>query len=156
MTFLAGQKLSAAALNSAAPTGAAQSVVNTTAGNTTSSTYTPTLSAGGTVTLAFVTPASGKIWVTYTATGVGTTSAEFPSISFAISGAAGTLAASTDRQAFNKSTSAGTPESTISRRTLVTGLTPGAAGTITMNFKSFAGGTVTFNNKQLQWEPVAA
>ncbi len=110
------------------------------------------------MTLAFVTPASGKIWVTITASAkAGTTIAAFPAITFAITGAAGTVAASDNYQAFNQTVDTSSrPENTLFRRQLITGLVAGAAGTITMHHKIGGGGTGTFTNRQLQWEPVAA
>lgn len=156
MAFSAGQVLTADVMNAACPVGSDMTVVSTTAGTTTSTTYTSTLSGAGSVTLAFVTPASGKIWVTETASAKGGTTSIFPAITFAISGAAGTVAASDNNQAFQQAASAGGPESTLFRRVLVAGLTPGAAGTITMNYKTTGAGTVTYNNRQLAWEPVGS
>lgn len=151
----AGQRLSAAYVNALCPLGKAQNTVNTTFGSTASTTYTPTLASTGTCTLAFVTPASGAIEVFYTASISPQASGRFGVISVSISGAAGTVAASDDGQAFNKSTSATVYDGTVSRRRIFTGLTPGAVGTITMEHKVI-GGTVNFNDRQLAWEPVPA
>lgn len=155
MAFASGQKVTAAQLNSAAPTGSAQTAVNTTGGTTTSTTYTSSLTGSAAVTLAFTAPPSGSIWVTYTASAFHS-GTDYPSISVGLSGAAGTVAVSTTWQAFNQTVTTPRPESTLFRRYMFTGLTPGSAGTITLYHKVLSAGTATFSNRQLGWEPVAA
>jgi hypothetical protein len=154
MVFSAGQVLTATILNSAAPVGDAQTVVNTTAGTTTSTTYTPTLSGSGLVTLAFVTPPSGAIWVSYTASVKHSATGGFATISVALSGAASTVAASDNYQAFGQTTDGANsrPEITVFRRFWFSGLTAGAAGLITMNHRIGVAGTGTFTNRQLAVE----
>jgi hypothetical protein len=154
MAFQAGQILTAPALNLAIPVGETQSVLNTTFGSTNSATYTPTLTGPGTVTLAFVAPGSGAISVTFTAAISPQTTTAFGAISVAISGAAGTFAASDDYNAYVISTDpANDFGGTVERTKIFTGLTPGAAGTITMNHKS-SSGTTDFGNRQIIWRPV--
>jgi hypothetical protein len=150
MAFVSGQKVTAAQLNSAAPTGAVQSTVNTTSGTTTSTSYTDSLTGSTTVSLAFTVPASGKIWVTIT--GATDNSADnYSTMSYRISGTAGTVAASDNWQLYFRNTN----EGLTSRRTMQTGLTPGASGTVTMQHK-VAAGTGTFNHRQILVEPVPA
>lgn len=155
MTFVSGQRVTAAQLNSAAPIGAVQSVVNTTSGTTSSGTYTDTLSGTSTVSLNFVVPPSGAIWVT---TNVGMFSGAntvYAVTSYRISGSAGTVAASDNWQIYTKQVS--TMESLFTRRTMQTGLTPGATGTVTMQHRNSNGSTTcTFNHRQLLIEPVPA
>jgi hypothetical protein len=153
--FFAGQKLTALIMNSAAPTGSAQTTPNTTGSTTTSTAYTATLASGSSHTLAFVAPPSGSIWVTYVCSAFHSAT-DFPSMSVGIGGAAGTIAPSTLWQAFNQTVTTPRPEHTLFRRYMFTGLVPGAAGLITMYYKTLASGTATFNNRQLAWEPVAA
>lgn len=154
MTFASGQKITAAQLNSAAPTGAVQSTVITTSGNTSSTSYTDTLSAGGTASLAFTVPPSGKIWVTITAACWSDANTRYAVASYRISGSAGTVAASDNWQIYSKAVS--TIETLYSRRTMQTGLTPGATGTVTMQFKITSAGTANFNHRQILIEPVPA
>lgn len=148
MAFTAGQKLTASALNMAAPTGAVQSVPNTTAGTTTSATYTDTLTSSTVVSLGFTTPLSGAIWVTISV-GIFNSGANYSLASYRISGSAGTVAASDAWFVFVE----GPDEMLMSRRTMQTGLTPGATGTVTMQF-NVSGGTGTFNHRQIVIEPV--
>lgn len=150
MAFTAGQKLTAAQLNSAAPVGAAQSATNSTAGTTTSATYTDTLTGSAVVSLGFTTPPSGAIFVTISAS-CDNTGANFNLVSYRISGSAGTRAASDAWHAFTQ----GTSEIFVTRRTLQTGLTAGATGTVTMQYNT-SGGTASFNHRQLIIEPVPA
>lgn len=154
MAFVSGQKVTAAQLNSAAPTGAVQSVVNTTSGTTTSTTYTDTLTSSTTVSLAFTVPASGKIWVTISASMWSNANTYYSIASYRISGSAGTVAASDTWQLYTKAVS--TIETLYSRRTMQTGLTPGASGTVTMQFKVGSAGTGNFNHRQILIEPVPA
>jgi hypothetical protein len=154
--FFAGQKLTAYQLNSAAPTGEVQSAVNTTFGQTTSTSYTPTLSGSSAVTLAFTVPPSGSIAVFLTASILPGNSGQFGTISVALSGAAGVVAASDAWQAFVRSTDAANAyHGTVFRETIFPGLVAGATGLITMNHRS-SSGTVDFSNRQLRWRPVAA
>jgi hypothetical protein len=150
MAFVSGQKVTAAQLNSAAPTGAVQSTQNSTGGTTTSATYTDTLSGTTTHTLGFTVPASGAIWVTIKAA-LDNSAANYTQASYRISGSAGTVAASDNWNIFSQ----GTSEITISRRTMQTGLTPGATGTITMQYNT-SGGTATVNHRQILVDPVPA
>lgn len=150
MVALAGQKVTASLLNSLAPTGHAASGVNTTAGTTTSTSYTDTLTSSTTVTLAFITPPSGKIAVTICGA-VDNSADNYSIISYRISGAAGTVAASDSWQAYFRNTN----EGMVSRRSIQTGLVAGAAGTITMQHK-VSGGTGTFNHREIIWEPIPA
>lgn len=150
MAFTAGQKLTAAQLNSAAPVGAAQSTVNTTAGTTTSTSYTDSLTGSTTVSLAFTVPPSGAIWVTITSA-LDNSADNYTVVSYRISGSAGTVAASDNWQIYFRNTN----EGMVSRRTMQTGLTVGATGTVTMQHK-VSGGTGTFNHRQILIEPVPA
>lgn len=157
MAFAAGQKVTAAQINSACPIGATQSTMSAVSGTVTVGTpYVGSLTGGApTHTLAFTAPASGSIWVSITASATNN-STGYGCISFAISGAAGTRAASDDYQAFMQGVTTPRPEQTLYRRVMITGLTPGAAGTITMYYRSFTAGTTTFNYRQIGYEPVAA
>ncbi|WP_191304408.1 hypothetical protein [Lentzea cavernae] len=150
MVALAGQKITASMLNSLAPTGHASSGVNTTAGTTTSTSYTDTLSGTTSVSVAFIVPPSGKIAVTVFGS-TDNSADNYSVISYRISGAAGTVAASDNWQTYFRNTN----EGGVGRRSFQTGLTPGAAGTITMQHK-VSGGTGTFNNREILWEPLPA
>lgn len=150
MTALAGQKVTALLLNSLAPTGHASSSVNTTAGTTTATAYTDTLTSSTVVSVAFVTPPSGDIEVTITGA-LDNSGDNYSVISYRISGAAGTVAASDSWQAYKRNTN----EGMVSRTSIQTGLTPGAAGTITMQHKVSAG-TGTFNHREIIWRPLPA
>ncbi|MFJ5984301.1 hypothetical protein [Lentzea sp. NPDC092896] len=150
MVALAGQKVTASLLNSLAPTGETTSGVNTTAGTTTSTGYTDTLTSSSTVSVAFIAPPSGKIAVTICGA-VDNGGDNYSVISYRLSGAAGTVAASDNWQVYFRNTN----EGVVSRTTYQTGLTPGAAGTITMQHK-VSGGTGTFNHREILWRPVAA
>lgn len=156
MAFLAGQKATAAQLNSAAPVGEAEATVNTTPGTTTSTSYTDTLTGSGTMTIAYVAPPSGKICVWYTASTVPSVANYFGIVAPALTGAAGTVAASDNWQAFNKTTDASNDnDGTVYRTHIFTGLVAGAAGTITMMHKVI-GGLVTFSDRQIGWRPIGA
>lgn len=155
MAFAAGQKVTAAQLNSAAPTGAVQSAVNSTVGTTTSTSYTDTLTSSTTVSLGFTTPGSGSIKVTIIAAMQNNTAGSYVAVSFRISGAAGTVAASDDYQVYTQGTGTSRPESRISGSTIITGLTPGAAGTVTMQHKVTAN-IGTYNYRRIIIEPIAA
>lgn len=144
MPFLAGQTLTAALLNGA--TDHLQSTVNTVAGTLTSTTYTSTLTGSTAATLAFVVPPSGRIAVTIFAA-LDNSAANYTVGSYSIGGAAGTVAANDDKQIYAN----GTDEGSRERRTIVSGLTPGAAGTVTMEYKVSAG-TGTINHQQITVE----
>ena len=154
MVFFAGQKLTAADLNAAVPLGESQTPSATTFGSTSSTSYTATLTAAGTVTQAFVAPASGKISVTFTASILPGTAGAFGTISVGLSGAAGTVAPSDDWQAFVRSTDGSNAyHGTVERTHDFTGLVPGAAGVITMYHRASAG-SVDFSNRQLKYRPI--
>ncbi|SES20835.1 hypothetical protein [Lentzea albida] len=144
MPFLAGETLTAAGLMGA--TERLQSTVNVVAGTTTSTTYTSTLTGTTAATLAFVAPPSGRIRVTIFAA-LDNSAANYTVASYSISGAAGGVAANDDKQIYAN----GTDEGSRARPTIVTGLTPNAAGLITMEFK-VSGGTGTINHQQISVE----
>ena len=148
MAFLAGQSLTASLLNDATTT--IESATDAVAGTTTSATYTDTLTSTGTHTLNFVAPASGKIVVTIACVAVNGTAGAYAAMSFRVSGAAGTQAASDANQVYGQGTGTNRPEVRTSVPTLVTGLTPGASGTITLQHKVTGGGTGTFNYRRIQ------
>lgn len=157
MTFSAGQKPTAAQLNNAAPTGTTQSATNTTAGTTTSTSYTGTLTGSGTVTVAGTAPPSGIIEVIHAASIANNTAGAYAAMAFSISGAI-TRAESDDDQLFvqcAQATGAGRPEIRGEITTRVSGLTPGAAFTISGAYK-VTSGTGTFNYRRIMWRPVAA
>lgn len=147
--FQAGQQLTAAALNSKAPVGHAQTTVVGTA-TTTSTSYVDAVSGAGLCTQAFVVPASGAIVVTISAA-MDNSGGSYTYMTFRISGAAGTVNSLTDNAAIHFGTDDGTHEKT----TTVTGLTPGSAGTITATHKVDAG-TGTYDYRSITWTPVPA
>jgi len=146
MGFLAGERATAADLNDA--TSATQSTTDIVAGTTTSTSYTDTLTGTGTLTHNFVAPASGKIAVTVTAELQNSTTA-YTTMSFRISGAAGTLPADDNNGPYMF----GAVRVRGSVLSLITGLSPGAAGTITLQHK-VTGGTGTFNRRRIMVENV--
>jgi hypothetical protein len=150
MVAQAGQQLTAAALNSAAPTTWTQLTNISDTGTLTSVTYTDTLSGAVNATLAFVAPPSGSIKVSIHAA-VDNSSTNYTYVSFRISGAAGTVAASDDYAL----SANGTDDHTAPRPTIITGLTPGAAGTITMQYRVSAG-TGTVDHRSIIQEPMPA
>lgn len=148
--FQAGQVLTAAALNSAAPLGAAQTAVNTGSSTTTSTSYVDAVSGAGLTTLGFVAPASGAIKITISAA-MDNSGSFYTNITFRISGAAGTVNSLEE----NSAQQFGTDDSTRSKTTVVTGLVPGSAGTITMTHR-VTGGTGTYDYRSIIWEPIPA
>lgn len=150
MVMQAGQQLTAAALNSAAPTTWTQLTNISDTGTTGSVTYTDALSGAVNATLAFVAPASGAIEVTIHAA-IDNSGANYTWVSFRISGAAGTVAASDDYAL----SANGTDDHTAPRSTIITGLTPGAAGTITMQYRVGAG-TGTIDHRSIIQKPMPA
>lgn len=150
MAALAGQKVTATLLNTIAPAGYGSSGVNTTAGTTTSTSYTDSLTSSTTVSVAFIVPPSGAIEVIIFGA-VDNSGDNYSTLSYRISGAAGTVAASDSWQAYFRNTN----EGTVSRRSVQSGLTPGAAGTITMQHKVSAG-TGTFNHREIIWRALPA
>lgn len=150
MVMQAGQQLTAAALNSAAPTSSTELANISDTGTVLATTYTDTLTSAVNATLAFVAPASGSIWVSIHAS-IDNSGANYTWVSFRISGAAGTVAASDDYAISGN----GTDDHTASRRTKITGLTPGAAGTITMQYRVSAG-TGTVDHRSMSQDPVPA
>ncbi len=156
MAFFAGQKLTAAAMNAAVPLNEEQSAVNTSFGTSTSTSYTSTLTGATTVTLAFVAPTSGKIEVNFTASVIPDAAPNAGFVSVALSGAAGTVAASDDWWAFAYTTDAANDyHGTVTRTKVFTGLVAGAAGVITMNHKVSAG-SCTFTNRQVKYRSIGA
>lgn len=155
MVFFAGQKLTAAALNSAIPLGETQSVIVSAFGSTTSTVYTATLASVGTVTLAYVAPPSGIIEVTFTAVIVPSIANLSGLVSVALTGAAGTVAASDNHHAYATTTDAANDYGgTVTKSVLFTGLTAGAAGTITMHHRASSATSVEFGYRQLKWRPI--
>ncbi|PRY35330.1 hypothetical protein [Umezawaea tangerina] len=148
MTFQAGQKITAADLNRAAPSTSTQLTNISDTGTLTSAVYTDTLSGAINATLAFVTPPSGSIEVTIHAA-IDNSSTNYTYVSFRISGAAGTVAASDDYAI----SANGTDDHTASRTTIIPGLTPGAAGTITMQYRVSAG-TGTVDHRSIIQKPM--
>lgn len=147
MVFVAGVALTAAALNAAAPTGDTSFYLSND-GTTTSTSYTDTLTGSTTASLAFVAPPSGKIEVTIAVLQENTTSTT--QTSFRISGAAGTVAASDDYSVQSDDSNTRMGEKT----TQISGLTAGAAGTVTMQHK-VAGGTGTFDKRAINIRMIA-
>lgn len=149
--FAAGQKMTAAFMNLTCPvTTGNQMAMSTTSGTTTSASYVNSLSAGGVVSINYVAPASGSIWVTIFCTMSALATATMDT-AFALTGAAGTLGASDP----TKVTTVGTTAVTKTRRVKIDGLTPGAAGTITLWYRTSTS-TMTVNSRQIAWEPAGA
>ncbi len=150
MVAQAGQQLTAAAVNSFAPTTWTKLDNISDTGTVTSTTYTDTLSSAVSATLAFVVPASGSVEITIHAA-VDNSGTNYTFVSFRISGAAGTVAASDDYAI----SANGTDDHTAPRSTIITGLTAGAAGTITMQYRVGAG-TGTVDHRSIIQKPMPA
>jgi hypothetical protein len=118
------------------------------AGTTTSTSYTSTLSGTSAVTLAFVAPASGKVIVTISGE-LQNSGANYTTMSFSIGGSAGTVSGDDNNALYMH----GTDRFRASAASLVTGLTAGQSGTITMQHK-VTGGTGTFNRRKIMVEYV--
>lgn len=146
----AGQKVTAAFLNSLCPLGEAQSVNNTTVGTTTSGTYTDTLSSSGTVTLNFTAPPSGVVDITIEAALWNSSVGFYTVASFRLSGAS-TVAATDDNQIYQH----GTNEQRQMGRSRVSGLVAGGAYTATMQHK-VSGGTGNYNHRRIAVTPIGA
>ena len=145
----AGQKVTAAFLNSLCPLGEAQSSTDSTSGTTTSTSYTDTLTGTGTKTLAFTAPPSGAVAITIKAS-LKNSAGNYTAAAFRLSGAS-TRASSDSDQIFVLGTNEDTEETT----TIVTGLTAGGAYTITMQHKVTAG-TGTYNFRRITVRPLPA
>lgn len=127
---------------------AVQSATDTNPGTTTSTTATDTLTGTSTVTQTFTAPPSGKIEVTISAEVVNS-GANYTTLSFRISGSAGTVAHDDNNALYAKGTDAFRGSAT----SLVTGLTPGQTGTVTLSHL-VTGGTGTFNRRRILIRPV--
>lgn len=125
-----------------------QSTTDTTPGTTTSTTATTALTGTSTVTLGFTAPPSGKILVTITAE-LQNSAANYTTMSFSISGSAGTVAHDDNNGLYMK----GTDPVRASATSLVTGLTAGQAGTVTLSHL-VTSGTGTFNRRRISVSPV--
>lgn len=146
MAFLAGAPVTADSLNDA--TTVIESTTDATAGTTTSTSYTDTLTGPSAHSLAFTTPESGIIVVTITSEAYNS-GANYATCSFRISGAAGTVASSDNNSLYHY----GSDRFRASSTSRVSGLTPGAAGTVTLQHKVVAG-TGTFNRRKIKIEYV--
>lgn len=124
-----------------------QSATNTTAGTTTSTTATDSLTSSSTVTQGFTVPPSGKVRVTISGEIVNS-GANYTTLSFRISGSAGTVAHDDNNGFYVRGTNAIRGSAT----SLITGLTPGATGTVTLSHL-VTGGTGTFNRRRILVEP---
>ncbi len=154
MAFAAGHRLTADLLNDTFP----ESVTDTetTAGTTTSVSYTATLTSGTACGLVFTAPKSGKVLVLNTAQIDCSSSAQTSLMSFAIrSGSSigsGTvfLAASDDDAVRNL----GTNEIQVTHAVEVTGLTAGSTYNAQQAFRVSGGATATYARKRLAVIPV--
>lgn len=151
MVFAAGQKLTAAQLNSACPLGESESSTDVTFGTTSSTSFTDTLSGTSAKTHAFTAPPSGSVAITIAGAAKNSTTA-FSGTAFRLSGAS-TRAAVDDEQFFVQ----GTNEVNFAKEVIVTGLTAGGAYTVTMQHKVTSGAsTGTFNYRQIKVRPLPA
>ncbi|HSL51991.1 MAG TPA: hypothetical protein VK878_23215 [Candidatus Deferrimicrobiaceae bacterium] len=139
--------MTAAFLNALAPLGEAQSATNLTAGTTTSTSYTDTLTSSTTVTLNFTAPPSGSVAIIIRASMVNS-AGNYTAAAFRLSGATTRVSSDSD-QIFTHGTDENTDEST----TIVTGLTAGGSYTATMQHKVTAG-TGTYNFRRITMRPI--
>lgn len=124
-----------------------QSATNGTAGTTTSTSATDNLTSSTTVTQGFTVPPSGKVKVTISGE-LQNSGANYTTLSFRISGSAGTVAHDDNNALYVR----GTDPFRGSATTLVTGLSPGQTGTVTLSHL-VTGGTGTFNRRRILVEP---
>lgn len=143
----AGQKVTAAYLNALCPLGETQSANNSTAGTTTSTSYTDTLTSSGTVSVNFTAPPSGVVSVRIEAA-LWNSGTNYTVASFRLSGAS-TVAASDDNQIYQRSTN----EQRHMAESRIAGLTPGGAYTATMQHKVSAG-TGNYNHRRIAVRPL--
>lgn len=153
MAFAAGQRLTAQLLNDTF--GVTVTDVQTTAGTTTSTSYTNTLAGGTACGVVFTAPKSGAVVVHNSAfldnstTGRNYLAFDIRTGSTIGSGTSFRAASDADMVA-----SLGSNDMTMGRSVLVTGLTPGAIYNCQQAFKTSSGTTASYSWKQLVVQPV--
>lgn len=128
----------------------AQYAVVTTLETTTSSSYVDLTTTTDTVTLNI--GANGLAVVIMSAEMFNSTSGDYASMAFAISGAT-TRAAASPYEVFTQSTATSSPDNKISYSVLVTGLTPGST-TFKLKYKIIVGGTGSFQKREISVIPL--
>lgn len=153
MAFVAGHRLTADLLNDTFPESAFDE--QTTAGTTTSSSYSATLTGGTACGVVFTAPKSGKILVVNTGQ-LDSSTTQTALMGFTIR-TGSTIGSGTVFKAVSDDDSqrnVGTDEHQGTHSMIVSGLTPGNTYNCQQQFRSNGGATATFIRKRLAVIPV--